>query len=214
VAAAGVQIESTGPSSSGREQTLQFRFEIVQREPARTSRSGRGRALDLYSQALAALESGDLPGARASLQRWIGANPEHTVAHITLGNLLLRAHDLDGALAAYERARERDPLLPEIHYLQGVVYRKLGDLTRAIHSFRHALFLDPRFWSAAFMLAGAQGRAGNPELQQRDLRRALELLEAGGASSAFTSYVEGMKDVCISPEEALRHCRRELGLAR
>lgn len=212
--AVNVQIESTRQGSSGREQTLQFRFEIVQREPARTGRPGPGRELDLYSQALAALGSGDLPGARALLQQWIGANPEHTAARITLGNLLLRAHDLDGALAVYEKARERDPLLPEIHYLQGVVYRKLGDLTRAIQSFRHALFLDPRFWSAAFMLAGAQGRAGNVELQQRDLRRTLELLEGGEAAAVFSSYVEGMKDVCISPDEALRHCRRELGLSR
>lgn len=212
--AAGLLIESTRPVSSGREQTLQFRFEIVQREPARTKPTAAGREPDLYSQALAALGAGELPRARELLERWIESNPEHTVARITLGNLYLRAHDLDGALAAYERARQLDPLLPEIHYLQGVVYRKLGDLTRAIHSFRHALFLDPRFWCAAFMLAGAQGRVGNVERQQRGLRHTLDLLEAGGASNAFSSHVDGMKDVCISPEEALRHCRRELGMSR
>lgn len=165
---------------------------------------------DLYQQALSALRIGDRPAAVSLLERQVADDPSHVLSWISFGNLHLKAHEFDDALSAYENAKGRAPLLPEIHYLQGVVYRKLGDLTRSIHAFRHALFLNPQFWCAAFMLAGVYGRSGRGKQRRRSLHHALSLLESDGNQQFFESYVEGMQDACIPPEEATRLCRRYL----
>ncbi len=165
---------------------------------------------DLYKAALSNAEKGDEDGAKQMLVRCVRDNSDYLLAWVTLGNLHLRSHDFDEALGAYENARRRNPLLPEIHYLQGVVYRKLGDVTRAIHAFRQTLFLDPSFWSASFMLAGVYGRAGNAARRHRSLALTLSLLESDERPPLFSSYVEGMQDVCIPPGEAEQICRRYL----
>lgn len=180
--------------------------------PAALDGKGNGgdTIVDLYERALNVLNKGDRSAAMSLLKRYVDGAPDHVLAWISLGNLHLKAHEFDEALSAYENARGRAPLLPEIHYLQGVVYRKLGNLTRSIHAFRQALFLNPRFWCAAFMLAGVYGRAGRMRQRRRSLQHTLSLLESERHDQFFESYVDGMQDACIPPDETMRLCKRYL----
>jgi tetratricopeptide (TPR) repeat protein len=163
-----------------------------------------------YHQALELLERGDREGARWMLEELLKRDPEQVVARVTLGNLYLREHAFDAARAAYREARQRQPLMPEVYYLQGVVLRKLGLLERAEEAFRQALFLQPDFWCAALMLAGIHGRRGNSRLRRRFLVQTRSVLERRRPPRLYASYVKGIKDVDLNPGEVAKLCCRYL----
>lgn len=157
-----------------------------------------------------AIAAGELEDARTELARHLEQRPDDAVAWTSQGNVSLRLHDFDGALSCYEKARSFDALSSEIYYLQGVVYRKLGDIQRAAHVLRQALFLDPTFWSASFLLAGLHARMGDERGRRRNLELTLELLERGVDDVRFSSLVEGMNDVRLDPVRTEALCRRYL----
>jgi chemotaxis protein methyltransferase CheR len=163
-----------------------------------------------YHQAVELLESGQRTVALELLEQLLEQDPGHVVARVTLGNLLLSEHAFDAAHDAYREARQRQPLLAEVHYLQGVVLRKLGRLDLAEGAFRHALFLQPDFWCASFMLAGIHGRRGNSEQRRRFLKLTLAILKRGQAPRLYASHVRGIKDVDLDPGEVRTLCRRYL----
>ncbi len=161
-------------------------------------------------EVIRAVDAGELATARDRLKRHLEERSDDRWSWATLGNLHLWSHDFDDALRAYDRALELDSFSPEIHYLTGVVYRKLGDQRRAIHAFRHALFLDPTCWMAAFLLAGLYARLNDEVTRRRYLHQTKALLESEGAGPTFSSYVGGMQNVLIEREQAMALCRRYL----
>jgi chemotaxis protein methyltransferase CheR len=172
-----------------------------------------GATEDSYLDALSLLEAGDRAGALARLEHLLEADPDHLRARVTLGNLHLQAHAFEEALAAYREAQDRAPLLAEIHHLMGVVYRKLNDLERASHALRQALFLQPGFWCASFLLAGVHSRLDRPQERALNLKHTLSVLEDParlGSSQLYTSHVQGMRDLELDPTEVAQLCRRYL----
>lgn len=169
-------------------------------------------AEEAYRQAVECLDRSDELGAETLLAQALERDPDHVPARITLGNLQLRRHRFEEALSGYKESQDRAPLLPEVHFLQGVVFRKLGDLEPALHAFRRALFLDPDFWCASFFLAGVQGRLGMDEQRTRSLQNTLAALQRRRSPTAtlFCSYIQGMKDVNLDPQEVEDICRSGL----
>lgn len=162
-----------------------------------------------YPRALELLGAGDDAGAEAVLRAVTQARPDELLAWTTLGNVCLRRHAFDEALQAYGEAQRLDPILAEVHYLLGLTYRKLGDLERAAHSLRSALFLDPSFWPASFLLAGVLGRMEQPERRRAQLRITLQTAhEAGQApilrSAAHETLVPPIQEVIQACERMLR----------
>lgn len=170
----------------------------------------QARAQQAYDEAVAYIERGELAQAELRLAELLTEHPQHVLGRLTHGNLLLRAHSFEAALAAYQKAQQADPLLPEAHYLQGIIFRKMGDLERAVHAFRRALFLEPRFWHASYMLAGVYGRLGLQTQRRRNLTNTLAALVEGPDAHPFISHVRGMRDVDLAGDEVEQLCRRYL----
>jgi chemotaxis protein methyltransferase CheR len=167
-------------------------------------------AQGLYQEALQHLEQGNTQDAQIKLKEVIAADPNHFIAQVTLGNIFLRRHDFEAALAVYEKVQACAPLMPEVHYFQGVIFLKLADLERAVHAFRHTLFLQPSFWCASFLLAGVYRRLDRTDYQRRNLELTLSLLEQSQPHELFFSYINGMKDVDLDPIEVIALCKRYL----
>jgi chemotaxis protein methyltransferase CheR len=162
-----------------------------------------------YCAVLALLGHGELAAGRRELERFLDIEPDHVPARITLGNICLRQHEFDYALDAYGRAQALDPLLAEVHFLEGVVYRKLGDFERAEQALQRVLFLDERFWPASFLLAGVYMRLGDSAGCERELHRTECAIQANQVGPMFRSYVRGVEATDLSRSWVLRRCRRE-----
>ena len=103
------------------------------------------------------------------------ANPR-AAASLQSGHAALRAHRFDEALGAFRAVWEADPVCAEAHLLAGLVHRKRGALRDAATALQRALFLMPRCWQAAFLLAGVCERLGRDAERRRHLAYVLELL--------------------------------------
>jgi chemotaxis protein methyltransferase CheR len=149
----------------------------------------------------------------AALPAVVPAVLETVTAARLIGDAAARicAHDFERAAQTLSEAHALDPLRPEVHYLAGVLHRKLGNLTDAEAALRRALFLCPELWPASFLLAGVHGRLGNVEERRRELGRALAGLESGAASLPGLGP-EALEQLVPAPNEVEAICRRELGL--
>jgi chemotaxis protein methyltransferase CheR len=81
------------------------------------------------------------------------------------------------ALAAVARLLREQPLHADAYFVQGLVELDTGAAERAVHSFRRALYVDPRFGLAAFKLGRAYDAASDPVAARRAYEQALRTLE-------------------------------------
>ena len=93
------------------------------------------------------------------LRQAIALNPNYTLAHNNLGNVLLLQNDADAALKEFLEARRIDPANIEAHYNVGSLARARGDLRGAILEFRAALSVNqasmPSLVALTWILAAA-----------------------------------------------------------
>jgi chemotaxis protein methyltransferase CheR len=75
------------------------------------------------------------------------------------------------------RLVRRDPLDADAHALRGIVELAAGDAEAAIAALRRALYAEPGFGLAAFMLGQAHDAAGRPQTARAAYARALQSLE-------------------------------------
>jgi tetratricopeptide (TPR) repeat protein len=62
-----------------------------------------------------------------------------------LGNPILAQDEQQlGAIAAFERALEINPVAQNVHYSLGLIHRDRGEITRAIERFQQAIQANPR----------------------------------------------------------------------
>jgi tetratricopeptide (TPR) repeat protein len=172
-----------------------------------------GGVPELYDQALGCIDDGDLERASQLLDELLNSNPDHLLGRITHGNVLLGLHRFDEAASRYAEAHAREPLMAEIHYFQGLVFRKTGQLEQAAAAFRRAVFLDDGFWPAAYQHASALRRLGRLERSRAELKHTLRALESG-ATSPFRSHVAGLFGLGAPAERVAEACRRELARDR
>jgi chemotaxis protein methyltransferase CheR len=161
----------------------------------------------------ALLSTGAHDAARALLRELLRAQPEHVDARLTLGNLFVEAHAFDEALAAYVRAEELEPCCPELHFLRGTLHRKQGEWGAAASSLRRALFHDPQFWPARFLLAGVWDRTGEGDRARRALEETLVALDARPVLP-WRSHVSAIESIACPPHAVRTACLRRLGRER
>jgi Flp pilus assembly protein TadD len=76
-----------------------------------------------------------------------------------------------------ERMAQAEPLAADAHYLRGMALTNLGRDTEALVDLRKAIYLDPGFGFAHFLLAGALARLGESVAAARSYRAAAEMLQ-------------------------------------
>ena len=87
--------------------------------------------------------------ARADFEAALELNPSFAPAIANLGNLLLEAADLDGAIAAYERAIACDAEYAVAYFNLGVAYKRRGRVAEGVRALRQAQRLEGRVIAAA-----------------------------------------------------------------
>jgi len=128
-----------------------------------------------------------------------------------LGNLRLARHQFEAAGVAYDSAHQVDPLSAEVHYLQGLLARRTGQLEHSVECCRHALFLAPDLWPACFLLAGLLGRLGARERSRAEFRHTLALVEAATQPRPpLVSYIEGLGELFPDATKVEEACRFHL----
>ncbi|MBV9333984.1 MAG: tetratricopeptide repeat protein [Candidatus Eremiobacteraeota bacterium] len=87
--------------------------------------------------------------ARADFEAALELEPSFAPAIANLGNLLLEEGDLDGAIAAYERAIACDGDYAVAYLNLGVAYKRRGRVADGVRALRHAQRLEGRAIAAA-----------------------------------------------------------------
>jgi tetratricopeptide (TPR) repeat protein len=98
-------------------------------------------ALVNYGLALAAAHQ--TTAAIAALQRAVGADPSHGLAHVTLGQLFLATRDLDAAATHAERAVTLIPQHADAHFLIARVHAVQGLREEAARDLARVLEIEP-----------------------------------------------------------------------
>lgn len=151
--------------------------------------------------------------ARAMLTELLDQAPDHVDARLALGNLFVETHAFEDAARAYQRAEDLEPCCPELHFLWGTLHRKRGEWALATASLRRALFHDPHFWPARFLLSGVWARTGEAERARHALEETLRSLDERPVV-AWRSHAGSIASIACPPLEVRAACLRRLGRAR
>ena len=139
----------------------------------------------LYLNAQLAMRDGDLPTARAYLERSVALKSDYYQSHTELANVLFSLKDLPGAKAQLEKAIELGDQEPAVQYQLAKVLQNLGETAQAQEKMQ--VYQAMRKAEADRALA-----VGKIELGDR-------AMAAGDAAQAVAFYREAIAD---APNEA------------
>lgn len=193
----------------------------------------------VFQQAAAALQRGDLSGAEKGFLEVLKAEPDNLGALGNLGVVYSRQERIDDAITIYQRVLKLAPNEPGIWLNLGLAYLKLDDFTSALPLF-DKLNRSPRasaqsaeLLSTCLLQTGQPGRAvallealprtpgtlfllGSAylKLKQKDkAKAAFDELFTSAAGPAQSHYLLGRAyNDAAQPDEALAELKKALGL--
>jgi predicted O-linked N-acetylglucosamine transferase (SPINDLY family) len=116
---------------------------------------------DLFRQALAAHQTGDLDAAERGYRQLLDAAPEHAAALTNLASIVARRGAAPEAEQLYARAVAADPGHADARFNRGNLFRRLGRPHEAAADYEEVLRARPDFPQALVNLGLAAGEAGN-----------------------------------------------------
>ena len=151
--------------------------------------------------------AGDADQAISSLTAKHAANQASAHEAVFLGGLLIERKCVEPAVAVLEDALARDAFLAEAHYLLGCAeqVRRRPGVARV--SLRKAVFLDPRFWPAMYMLASVLNELNDSRSAAALYARTGELIDEY-PSLGDRDYLPGVRDLLSYRTEVRNICRR------
>ncbi len=132
----------------------------------------------LLNQGLAQLHLGQLPQARASLERLLSQNPAHFDAHYLLATVLGQQGEMEAALRAFDQALALRDNHPLAHGNRAALLLHLGRHAEALQAYDQAIALKPDFAAAHFRRGVVLQALGQPEAALQSHARALQLQPA------------------------------------
>jgi tetratricopeptide (TPR) repeat protein len=99
----------------------------------------------------------------------------NALIHNRLGFVYLKMDDMSSAIAAFKKATDLDPNLPEAHNNLGALYNQARDYATATEVLRRAVALAPRFFEAYINLGNALRGGKNFKDAEEAYRRALQV---------------------------------------
>jgi len=127
--------------------------------------------------------------AGRSLADAVGLDPSDPVAWNSIGNLDFINNDLQGAIAAFDRALEIDPDYAHAHNNRGLVLIRFGKYPEALSSLDEAIRLDPRLseaWKNKSLTLSRIGRTDEARIAMmifEDVREGKSLAAIGTAEA-------------------------------
>ncbi len=99
-------------------------------------------------QAQAQLNSGDLPGALKTLDKYLASAPQDAEARFTRGLVLVKLNKTDDAIKVFADLTRDYPQLPEPYNNLAVLYAQQGDYEKARDALEAALATHPAYATA------------------------------------------------------------------
>ncbi len=99
------------------------------------------------------LAKGDSAKAFNSLKQGFAAYPENVGILIEIINYYLITNNSQAALEYLEKAKKNDPTNKSFYFADGTLYDKIGNMDKAVESYKKAIELDPIYFDAYFNLA-------------------------------------------------------------
>ena len=119
---------------------------------------------------------GDLEQGRVLLRRAVTIDRGFVLAYFTLGGVLHKSGDNDGALTAYAECVRLDETQVAAHYAMGQVYRARGDTASALTAYTLAIDLARKDWKFPhFGKAQVYYDLEDDEQAEAEAQRALEI---------------------------------------
>lgn len=161
---------------------------------------------------------GNLDEAGRCCRRVIALDPDHSEAHLNLGNVLLCQGKLDEAVVHYQTSLRINPGYAEAHCNLGNLLQSMGRLDEAQESYRQALKINPDFAIAYYNLGNLfaeQQRLGeaqacyhqalrvNPGYADAHTNLGNVLKHQGWFDEALTCYRRALQ---LKPDNADCHC--------
>ena len=166
-------------------------------------------AQELFDQANALYESGQLEQAADAYRRSIEIEPQRSEAHNNLGNTLLRLGKAREAIDSFDRALQLQPDNPQALYNRGIALHNLGQFEAAVESYRRAVMLDPAFPAAWNNLGTSLQRLGKLSEALECLQRAVALTpDSPAAHNNLGSVLQSLNRFT----EACDHFQRAIAL--
>jgi Tfp pilus assembly protein PilF len=113
--------------------------------------------------------------AERVIEEVLAVDPMHAEARNTLGMILFRKGDLDGAEEQFHLALRYDRWMADAHANLAAVADARGDLTGALREYDDAMRLAPRNADFLYGLATLLARHGHTDDARQTLQRALEI---------------------------------------
>lgn len=113
--------------------------------------------------------------------------------------------DLKKGLEWCEKALDTDKLQPITHYLYATLLEAKGDIPGAIKSLKAALFIDPHFIMAHYLLGLLEKQIDNPLAALRHIKIAKELIENGSIDVLEVLPHENLKNLIADHYESFRN---------
>jgi len=116
---------------------------------------------DIFRQALAAHQTGDVVAAEQSYRQLLEAIPDHAPTLSNLASLVARRGETTEAEQLYRRAIAANPDLLDAHFNLGNLYRKLGRAREAAREYEESLRIAPDSPQALVNLGLVLGDTGH-----------------------------------------------------
>jgi chemotaxis methyl-accepting protein methylase len=163
--------------------------------------------VEVQPKLLAMLTEGDLDAAKELLREVVQQNAADSVACLSLGHVYLLQHDLQGARSCYQSVADKEPLVAEAHYFVGVLERRCQRLQEAFEALRRAVFLEPRFWAASYLLGATARSLGKLSVCEAEWHHTIVLLTQGQGYLPLLTHPVLHAKFIASPHRALRACQ-------
>lgn len=144
-------------------------------------------ARTLVNRALAQADAGDVAGAIASYEASLALAPAQPLTLVNLGIAHAARGDTASATRAYRRALSLNAREPLAWFNLAGLQLGLGAADSALANFARAAALDPSLALARFLMARIY-------LERRDLRRALQAIEAGLRFDPRNAEAQAMRE--------------------
>jgi tetratricopeptide (TPR) repeat protein len=143
-------------------------------------------------------------------QKAIERRPFYAEAHVGLGEALAAKGDVDGAIAAYQRALSYNAVNPRVYVSLGKIYYGEKSLYyESVTAYKKAIDLDPRSVEARMGLGEVYEDKGLYKEAIEEYRRVIEA-EPSHAEALYNLALVYEK---VDPREAIVHWERYIALA-
>jgi tetratricopeptide (TPR) repeat protein len=132
-------------------------------------------AQDFFTEGMSEFAKNRFKQSIELLTHAIDADPDHTLAIVSLGAAYLKLDMLDKAREAFDRAIKIDPGYARAYHMRGLVGEKRGDDQTALADFDRAIELNPDYGAAYYSRATLHAKMANTEMAQEDIEMVAHL---------------------------------------